>query len=580
MGKCTTYIWRISGWLARRRWIAPWGALALLLNATAAAGICPDWLQPRADQEITRLEQQLRQWDHDYWASGASRVSDDVFDGLTARLNLWRDCFSVENPVSPLSPLAGDSAHPVAHMGVRKLRSKQAVARWMGSQPRLWVQPKVDGVAVTLVYRHGALAQVISRGDGLNGEDWTAKARHIPAIPAVLGGKLANSVLQGELFLLRQGHVQRQMGGSNARAQVAGAMMQKHPTERLGELGVFIWAWPDGPDNFSRQITLLRDAGFSLAARYSVAVDNVDGVEKQREHWFSSPLPFATDGVIIRRGHLPPGHLWRPGYNDSMVAWKYPPVSRVTEVKSIQFSVGRTGRITPIAHLETVPLDDKKVRRVSIGSVARLKALDLVPGDQVQVSLAGQGIPRIDDVVWRTTERQRPQPPEARFTPLTCYVVSLWCQSQFLARLVWAGSPDALDIEGLGPGGWQLLHRRWSFEHLFSWLGLTREQLSMTPGLSAQRGLQLWHRFNLARKQPFRRWVIAMGIPLSKTALKATGDRFWWQLREREEGQWRQVPGIGPGKARQLVSFFRQPDIVMLANWLQNQGVSGFAARE
>jgi DNA ligase (NAD+) len=92
----------------------------------------------------------------------------------------------------------------------------------MRVRQHLWLQPKVDGVAVTLVYRNGKLTQAISRGDGLKGEDWTGKVRLIPSVPQKLTGALANSVLQGELFWLRDNHIQKQMGGMNARAKVAG----------------------------------------------------------------------------------------------------------------------------------------------------------------------------------------------------------------------------------------------------------------------------------------------------------------------------------------------------------------------
>ena len=97
----------------------------------------------------------------------------------------------------------------MAHTGVRKLANQADVARWMRGQSGLWVQPKVDGVAVTLVYRQGRLTQAISRGNGLAGEDWTARVLQIPSVPKVSDGVLANSVLQGELFLLREGHVQK-----------------------------------------------------------------------------------------------------------------------------------------------------------------------------------------------------------------------------------------------------------------------------------------------------------------------------------------------------------------------------------
>ncbi len=102
--------------------------------------------------------------------------------------------------------------HPVAHTGVRKMVDKNALSLWMRERSDLWVQPKVDGVAVTLVYRDGKLNKAISRGNGLKGEDWTQKVSLISAVPQTVSGPLANSTLQGEIFLQREGHIQQQMG--------------------------------------------------------------------------------------------------------------------------------------------------------------------------------------------------------------------------------------------------------------------------------------------------------------------------------------------------------------------------------
>ncbi len=108
------------------------------------------------------------------------------------------------------------------------------------------------------------------------------------------------------------------------------------------------------------------------------------------------------------------------------------PVAQVTEVKAIHFTVGRTGRITAIAQLEPLMLDDKHVQRVSLGSVNRWQRLDIAPGDQVLVSLAGQGIPRLDNVVWRNVDRRKPQSPSSRYNGLTCFYASPECMEQFL----------------------------------------------------------------------------------------------------------------------------------------------------
>ncbi|MBA1845872.1 hypothetical protein G9H56_37900, partial [Escherichia coli] len=165
---------------------------------------------------------------------------------------------------------------------------------------------------------------------------------------------------------------------------------------------------------------------------------------------------------------------------------------------------------------------------------------DIAPGDQILVSLAGQGIPRIDDVVWRGAERTKPTPPENRFNSLTCYFASDVCQEQFISRLVWLGSKQVLGLDGIGEAGWRALHQTHRFEHIFSWLLLTPEQLQNTPGIAKSKSAQLWHQFNLARQQPFTRWVMAMGIPLTRAALNASDERSWSQLLFSTEQFWQQ----------------------------------------
>ena len=535
-------------------------ALVLWMLVGYAQAACPAWPQARAEQEMERLSQQITEWKNAYWQQGNSAVSDEVYDQLAERLAFWRRCFTGEAPAhDALPPLRGDVRHPVAHTGVRKLPDRAAVARWMRGQSGLWVQPKVDGVAVTLVYRQGRLVQAISRGNGLAGEDWTARVLQIPSVPKVSDGALANSVLQGELFLLRAGHVQKQMGGMNARAKVAGMMMRQQAAAELNQLGIFIWAWPDGPQEMQQRLALLRQGGFVYSARFSHPVANAQQVEQWRQ-----------------RGKESAGRFWVPGQGDWVIAWKYPPASRVMEVRGISFSIGRSGKIAVVAHLEPQLLDDKRVQRVNVGSVSRWSTLDIGIGDQLQISLAGQGIPRIDSVVWRTAQRNKPQPPAARYNALTCYFATPECAEQFLSRLVWLSSRSILNIDGAGETLWRTLHDARGMEHLFSWLAFTPEQLQAIPGISAQRGQRLWHQFNLARERPFLRWIQAMGVPIPKTAFVRLEEDSWRQMQDRNEEQWQRLPGVGAERARQLVTFLHHPDVAALAKWLSGQRIPGF----
>ncbi|EER0877501.1 NAD-dependent DNA ligase LigB [Escherichia coli] len=550
--------------------------ISILCWQSSVWAVCPAWSPARAQEEISRLQQQIKQWDDDYWKEGKSEVEDGVYDQLSARLTQWQRCFGSEPRDVMMPPLNGAVMHPVAHTGVRKMVDKNALSLWMRERSDLWVQPKVDGVAVTLVYRDGKLNKAISRGNGLKGEDWTQKVSLISAVPQTVSGPLANSTLQGEIFLQREGHIQQQMGGINARAKVAGLMMRQDDSDTLNSLGVFVWAWPDGPQLMTDRLKELATAGFTLTQRYTRAVKNADEVARVRNEWWKAKLPFVTDGVVVRGAKEPESRHWLPGQAEWLVAWKYQPVAQVAEVKAIQFAVGKSGKISVVASLAPVMLDDKKVQRVNIGSVRRWQEWDIAPGDQILVSLAGQGIPRIDDVVWRGAERTKPTPPENRFNSLTCYFASDVCQEQFISRLVWLGSKQVLGLDGIGEAGWRALHQTHRFEHIFSWLLLTPEQLQNTPGIAKSKSAQLWHQFNLARKQPFTRWVMAMGIPLTRAALNASDERSWSQLLFSTEQFWQQLPETGSGRARQVIEWKENAQIKKLGSWLAAQQITGF----
>ena len=541
----------------------------------AHSAVCPVWTPVRATEEIGRLQQQLQHWDDAYYRQGQSPVTDTDYDALQQRLVTWQHCFSASQPTdSPQLPGKGEHLHPIAHTGVKKMRDKLALAYWMQGRRDLWVQPKVDGIAVSLVYRHGRLVSLLSRGDGLRGEEWLAKAAWIPAIPLHIETPLDEVVLQGELFLLMNGHQQAIDGGKNARSLVAGAMMSRQRTPLLDSLGVFIWAWPDGPATMTERHEQLSRWGLGIAAEWSHNVKDEEDVAIWRERWFHAALPFVTDGVVVHQSLRPAGKNWLPGEGIWAVAWKYQPPEVSAEVLSVDFLIGRTGKIAAVLNLQPVQLDDKTVRRVNVGSLRRWQESDIVAGDVVTLSLAGQGIPRLERVIWRVAERHYPQPPEAsRYTPLSCYTFSAECQKQLLAKLRWLSQKTVLNIPGVERSTWLRLLESGSMTHLFGWLTLTPEQIAAATALSPERAEQLWHRFNLARQQPFRRWVKALGVSLPQKALNALPDQQWESVMRRDVMAWQTLPGVGAGLATRLAEQFQDARLQALIAFLQQQGI-------
>ncbi|CQJ59200.1 NAD-dependent DNA ligase LigB [Yersinia rohdei] len=543
-----------------------------------AKPVCPEWSEKRASDEINILVKQLNQLDVAYHQQGISLLDDDIYDQLQDKLHGWRECLGLPDKANnTLIPGDGKLLHPVAHTGLKKLKDENALADWMSGREDLWVQPKVDGVAVTLVYQAGELIQLLSRGNGLKGLNWTDKAPFISAIPQHISMAPPWLTLQGELFLQMDGHQQVQSGGVNARASVAGALMRKTMSPLLANLGVFIWAWPDGPKNLVEKTTLLQEMGFPLAAKYSKPVTSSQDVTQWRDFWYQTPLPFVTDGVVIRQEEEPAGRYWRAASGNWSVAWKYPPLQKTTEIQDIHFTIGRTGKITVVLQVAPVKIDDKQIRRVNIGSLALWRRWNITVGDQVTITLAGQGIPRLENVVWRVSQRGYLIPPEKdKFHPLSCFrLLPLECEPQFLSRLAWLSGPKGLDMRNVGRGFWREIVRHGLINDMVGWLSLTAEQIATVPGIGRVRAEKIYQQFQNTRLKPFSQWLLALGFPLGGVV-----DSHWHPLQQRSIAEWRLISGIGAVRAKQINHFLSHPEVQEMADFLSQQGIAGFRPEE
>lgn len=546
----------------------------LLTSMTANAADCPDWPPARALVEINAAQQQIDTWDDSYHRNGRSLIADELYDQSRTRLTHWRTCFNLGATASPLRAAAGKVPHPIVHTGLEKLHDKHAVEHWLRDRKEVWIQPKVDGVAVSLIYRDGLLHQAISRGDGINGQDWTTSARQIAAIPQQLAQPL-DVLVQGELYWRLTNHVQAKAGSLNARATVAGLMARKTlSAEQADGIGLFVWDWPAGPANLPDRMEALDKLGFPSFEPYSQPIGTFADAERWRDHWYRSALPFASDGIVLRQDQRPPAERWqaRPPYWS--VAWKYPFAQALAEVRKVNFKIGRTGRITPVLELAPVKLDDRQIKRVSVSSLQRWEQLDIRPGDQVAISLAGLTIPRLDDVVLRSTERPEVNAPQAAdFHQLSCWQPIEGCESQFLARLTWLSGKQGLALPHVGPGTWEKLLETGRLNSLLDWLTLDAQELANIDGFGERSSARLLNSFESARQRPFTRWLKALGLPPTGQAQLADS---WQALAQRSNEQWQAEAGIGPGRAAQLSAFFRDPQVLALSETLRVAGIDGF----
>jgi DNA ligase (NAD+) len=562
----------------RMRWLWPIASIVALTTGAVRATDCPDWSSAQAQQELNALRDRLDGWNHAYRVSGQSPVDDAVYDQALKRFSAWRRCFPAQAPAMPahLADASGNVRSPVAQTGLAKLPDAAALSAWMHARDEqdLWVQPKADGVAVTLLYVDGQLRQATSRGDGLHGSDWTAMAQRIEAIPKRLPNAPARVVLQGEIYWRIPAHVQADDGGANARSAVAGALARNIlDAATAARIGLFVWDWPSGPADMPARLAGLQAMGLADSVTYTHPVRNMDEVKRWREQWYRHAMPFAADGTVVRQGHRPPASTWQATPPAWAIAWKYPAASALAEVRAVNFTVGRSGRITPVLELVPVQLDDHRVQRVSVGSVARWRQLDIRPGDQVEVVLAGLTIPRLQSVVWRTQQRAEVTLPDpGKHDPLSCWQATPGCKEQFRARLLRLGGKQGLQLDGLGASTWQALIDAGLIHGLLDWMSLTPAQLAAAPGVGQVRASTLAQTFASARQRSFARWLHALGMPASGDAELPD----WATLSTRSSDEWQAIDGIGPGRADRLVEFFTHPELRAQVGRLHAAGVQGF----
>lgn len=535
-----------------------------VLAVLACLGMNLAWANCPEQDAIVQLSSQIRQWDFAYHEQGRSLVDDEIYDQARLRLQQWQRCTD-QPDATTYQPRPGERPHPVAQTGLDKIHSRQQAGQWIGQRQDLWIQPKVDGVAVTLEYREGRLLRAISRGDGLHGRDWTATVRRAPHIPQHWPDP-ADVVLQGELYWRMTDHIQSRDGGAGARSRIAGLMNRHHvDDEELEGIGLFVWDWPDGPPHMGERLEQLTRAGFDSAA-YTLPITTLAAAEAQRQHWYTQPLPFATDGVVLRQGERPSGNQWQARAPHWAVAWKHPIQSVLTRVKAVQFNIGRSGRITPVLQLETVLLDDRSIRRASLGSLQRWRKLDVLAGDLVAIQLSGQAIPQLQQVVSRSSTRVRPPMPDAdRYHPFSCWTLEDSCREQFLARLNWLSGRKGLDLPGVGPGTWACLADAGELDGLLDWLD--------AEAFASRCGGQLAEHLRPARQRGFQQWLRALGMPSSG---EAELGRDWVSLADRSVTDWQSQPGVGPTRARQLKTFFNHPEVEALRVKLEAVGIDGF----
>jgi DNA ligase (NAD+) len=555
----------------------------------------------RADE----LRRQLEYHGHRYYVLDDPEISDPDYDAL---LNELRDIEAehpeLRTPDSPTQRVGGgplDKFEEVAHLqpmlSLANARNEEELAAWvlrserylarqgveMGDV-RFVTEPKIDGLAISLVYEDGVLVRGATRGNGEIGEDVTQNLRTIGAIPLRVEDAPPLLEVRGEIYLplaaFARLNEQRAAAGEptfmNPRNSAAGSIRQLDPALAASR-PLSMWTYGIGEveglefGTHHEWLDWLRGHGFRVSPDVEVH-DRVDQVVAACNAWQErrDRLDFEIDGVVVKVDDLDlQRQLGVVGREPrGAIAWKFPPTTATTTLNQVSWNVGRTGHMVPFAELEPVQVSGVIVKLATLHNEEDLRRKDVRPGDEVIVMRAGDVIPQ---VVSPTSKAQRarkrgppPDPPErcpACDTPTIKPEGGVWticpnragCPGQvFQAVKHFVG---AMDIDGLGEEN----VRRFLSEKLIGdaadLYSLTKDQLAELEGFGEVSARNLVESIEASKRQPFERVLYGIGIPgvgYVNARNLARGLRSMDALLAATEDQLVEVEGIGPVMARTI----------------------------
>ena len=455
-------------------------------------------ITPEIRREVEELRAKLHEWNFEYyvWMAGPE---DAVYDRAMERLKeLEKQYPQLEDPNSPTclvgAPLpTGDREvkHRVPMLSLDKAKTVQEVLKFFGKDYEGVVEPKIDGYSLSLRYVNGRLIQALTRGNGTEGSDVTPNARTIGSLPKVLrGSKKYTMEVRGEVFVKWSDfakHNERLVAEledalANPRNAIA-VISAKNPADTakvpLSFAAYAIVGFNEGYtlEKHTDELDLLEELGFitpsalpapiqSCPAMYQVGLNLADPVEIAS--WIEQLdearvlQDFPTDGLVFKINDLRTQNELGVGTTAPKwaVAFKYPPEQVKTKVLGIEWTVGKTGKVTPVANLEPVQVSGSTVARASLCNAREIKELGVNIGDEVILEKSNEIIPKIVSVVARHSQAPAAAPTEcpichAKLQEYKGYVdifcVSPKCKAQIEARLVYAVGKNALDIDGCGP---------------------------------------------------------------------------------------------------------------------------------
>ena len=578
-------------------------------------------------QHYQRLKSELNQHNHAYYVLDDPSIPDSHYDRLMAELQAIEQQYSQlrtsDSPTQRIGGMALDSFSQVRHeVPMLSLDNAFSDAEMMDFDRRIKdrinldssqnltyaCEPKLDGVAVSLIYQKGLLIRGATRGDGSIGEDITANVRTIKSIPLSLHGDIFPELLEvrGEIYMPRDGfnHFNKKALESgdkpfvNPRNAAAGSLRQldsKITATRPLEMCAYSVGQYQGdqkPDSHFAVLNMLGTLGFKINQH----IKQVEGLEALEDYYqqlaqLRDKLDYDIDGIVYKVNDLKLQQ--RLGFVAKAPRWaiarKFPAQEEMTRLLDVEFQVGRTGAVTPVARLEPVFVGGVTVGNATLHNADEINRLGVCVGDTVIVRRAGDVIPQIVKAV----VEKRPEGAQPILFPERCPVCQssvkrvegeavarctggLFCGAQTKEAIKHYASRKAMDIDGLGD---KLVDALVDNELIYSVADLYELKLEKLINLErmAQKSAEnLLNSIEASKQTTLPKFLFSLGIrEVGEATAQTLANNFGTldKVIEASVEQLLEVEDVGPVVARHIVDFFRNPDNLSIVEAIINSGV-------
>ena len=578
-------------------------------------------------EQYERLKDELNKHNHAYYVLDNPTIPDSEYDRLMRRLQEIETEFpALQSDDSPSQRVGGEALssftqveHAVPMLSLDNAFSNEEMSDFErrirdrlnlpdNSEIDYVCEPKLDGVAVSLLYRNGLLERGATRGDGRVGEDITANVRTINSIPLKLQGDNIPELLEvrGEIYLPRKGFEQLNSKALeagektfvNPRNAAAGSLRQldsKITAGRPLEMCAYSVGQYIGnitPESHWQMLQLLGTWGFKINQHVQLAKGIV--ACEDYYHYLASlrdQLDYEIDGIVYKVSDLVLQE--RLGFVAKAPRWaiarKFPAQEEMTQLLDVEFQVGRTGAVTPVARLEPVFVGGVTVSNATLHNGGEIERLGVCIGDTVIVRRAGDVIPQIVKVVLD----KRPANAQPIVFPERCPVCQssvikaeteavarctggLFCAAQTKEAIVHFASRKAMDIDGLGDKLVDLLVDQGLIHSVADLFDLKPEQLVGLERMAEKSATNLVNSIDASKQTSLAKFLYALGIREVGEATAQNLASSFGRLEAMIDAsldQLLEVEDIGPVVAAYIVDFFNNPDNLSIIQALREAGV-------